>query len=61
MTGTLKVPGRTHAVGAHKGRAVMEGFTEEVAVELGLKGWTEFTSLEECPENVSAPAIVLPS
>lgn len=38
----------------------MEGFTEEVAMELGLKGWTEFTRLEECPENVSAP-VVLPS
>lgn len=24
----------------------MEGFTEEVAVVLGLKGWAEFTRLE---------------
>lgn len=37
----------------------MEGFTEEVAMELGLKGWTGFTRLEESPENFSAPAIVL--
>lgn len=37
----------------------MEGFTEEVAVELGLKRWTEFTRLEESSENFSAPAINL--
>ena len=37
VTGTLKERG-IQAVGEHKGRVVVEGFIEEVAMELGLKG-----------------------
>lgn len=37
VTDTLKERG-IQAVGAHEGRAVMEGFIEEVAMELRLKG-----------------------
>ena len=54
MTGTLKERG-IQAVGEHKGRVVVEGFIEEVAMELGLKGLIRVHQTGGIPPKLQCP------